>query len=257
MTADAQQPVRRLIVNADDFGLSSSINEAIVRGHREGILTTASLMVNEPAFKEAVAIAKDNPRLGVGLHLWLSSSPVSAGFRFFFRPSVHPKLRSDIRAQIERFIASGLTLDHVNSHHHLHMHPSVLGILLECLREFKILHVRLTREPVCINLRHIAGRRFRNLTHALIYLMLARRARPSFRKSHLRYPQFVFGLMQNHAVDEAYLKRLLPVLPEGDSELYSHPSMDEFRHEFDALVSPRARELVQRLGIRLIRYQDL
>jgi len=257
MTADAQQPVRRLIVNADDFGRSSSINEAIMRAHRGGILTTASLMVNEPSFKEAVAIAKDNPQLGVGLHLWLSSCPVSAGFRFFFRPSLHPKLRADIRAQIERFITSGLTLDHVNSHHHLHMHPSVLGILLECLREFKIVHVRLTREPICINLRNIAGRRFRHLTHALIYAVLARRARRLFRRNHLRYPQFVFGLMQNHVVDETYLQQLLPVLPEGDSELYSHPSMDEFRHEFDALVSPRVRELVQRLGIRLIRYQDL
>ena len=59
----------RLIVNADDFGRSRSINEAVIRAHREGILTTASLMVNEPACAEAVALAKENPRLGVGLHL--------------------------------------------------------------------------------------------------------------------------------------------------------------------------------------------
>jgi hypothetical protein len=63
--------------------------------------------------------------------------------------------------------------------------------------------------------------------------------------------------MQNHAVDEDYLKQLLPALPAGDSELYSHPSMDDFRHEFDALVSPGIAELVRRLGIQLIRYQDL
>ena len=62
---------RRLIVNADDFGRSSSINEAVIRAHREGILTTASLMVNEPACEEAVALAKENPRLAVGLHLTL------------------------------------------------------------------------------------------------------------------------------------------------------------------------------------------
>src|ERR1041384_1807606 len=62
---------RRLIVNADDFGRSASINQAVIRAHREGILTTASLMVNEPAFAEAVALAKVNPRLGVGLHLTL------------------------------------------------------------------------------------------------------------------------------------------------------------------------------------------
>src|ERR1051325_4807396 len=62
---------RRLIVNADDFGRSSSINQAVIRAHREGILTTASLMVNEPACAEAVQMANDNPRLGVGLHLTL------------------------------------------------------------------------------------------------------------------------------------------------------------------------------------------
>ncbi len=60
---------RRLIVNADDFGASSAVNQAVVRAHREGILTTASLMVNEPGAEEAVALARENPRLGVGLHL--------------------------------------------------------------------------------------------------------------------------------------------------------------------------------------------
>src|SRR6185369_1031689 len=101
-------PARRLIVNADDFGRSSSINEAVIRAHREGILTTASLMVNGRACAEAVALAKENPRLGVGLHLSLvcgrsalkpteipglvnnryefSDNPVTAGFRYFCLP---------------------------------------------------------------------------------------------------------------------------------------------------------------------------
>jgi hypothetical protein len=58
-------------------------------------------------------------------------------------------------------------------------------------------------------------------------------------------------------VDEAYVSKLLPVLPRGDSELYSHPSLDEFKHEFDGLISAQVKEQVQRLGITLIRYQDL
>ncbi|PYI99964.1 MAG: hypothetical protein DME25_21765 [Verrucomicrobia bacterium] len=68
-------PPRRLIVNADDFGRSRSINAAVIRAQREGILTTASLMVNEPASEEAVALARDNPRLGVGLHLTTPRCP--------------------------------------------------------------------------------------------------------------------------------------------------------------------------------------
>jgi len=170
---------------------------------------------------------------------------------------LRPELKAEIRAQIEKFRATGLTLDHVNSHHHLHMHPTVIRIVLECLRELDIMHARLTWEPFWINVRHVPGRRFRNLTHALIYSVLARGPRREFRKRQIRHPQFVFGLMQNHAVDEEYLNQLLPGLPEGDSEVYSHPSLNGFRHEFEALISPRVRELVERLGIRLIRYQDL
>jgi hypothetical protein len=67
----------------------------------------------------------------------------------------------------------------------------------------------------------------------------------------------VFGLLQNARVDEGFLSRLLPALPRGDSELYSHPSLDEFRNEFEALISPRVRRLVDHLGIKLIRYCDL
>src|SRR5258706_13042294 len=69
LTKPHQAPLRRLIVNADDFGRSRSINQAVIRAHKEGILTTASLMVNEPAFAEAVELAKANPTLGIGLHL--------------------------------------------------------------------------------------------------------------------------------------------------------------------------------------------
>ena len=255
--ASGYQPRRRLVVNADDFGKSASINEAVARAHREGILTTASLMVNEPACAEAVALARQNPLLGVGLHLALSEEPIAAGFRFFFNRAARPQLRAEIRAQMEKFIATGLTLDHVNSHHHLHMHPTVSGILLQCLREMKITRVRLTREPFWLNVRHVPGRRFRNWPHALIYVLLARCARRRFRQAQIRHPRYVFGLMQNHAVDERYLNQLLPALPDGDSELYSHPSLNGFRHEFDALISPRVCDLVERLGIGLIRYQDL
>ena len=73
----------------------------------------------------------------------------------------------------------------------------------------------------------------------------------------IRHTDAVFGLLQNGRVDEDYLTRLLPQLPPGDSELYSHPSLEDSQHEFDALVSPRVRDLIRQLGLKLIRYQDL
>ena len=101
-----------------------------------------------------------------------------------------------------------------------------------------------------------ARRRYR-AGHAAIYFVLSWLAQSRFRQKTFRHTQRVFGLLQNDRVDEAYVLKLLDVLPSGDSELYSHPSLDKFKHEFDALVSPRVKEKISKLGIQLIRYQDL
>ena len=77
------------------------------------------------------------------------------------------------------------------------------------------------------------------------------------RRLNVKHTRAVFGLLQNARVDESYILRLLPKLPPGDSELYSHPSLDQFKHEFEALISAKVKALIDRLGIRLIRYQDL
>jgi hopanoid biosynthesis associated protein HpnK len=271
--------VRRLIVNADDFGLSTSVNTAVIRAHRDGILTAASLMVNEPGFDEAVALAKQNPKLGVGLHLSLlcghstlppekipglvnprgefSNNPVSVGFRYFFNRSLREPLRAEIRAQFEKFRATGLPLDHVNGHLHLHLHPTVFRILMEDAEKLGIRRMRLTRDCFWRSTRLARGRWFYRVAHALIHDRLSKRAREPLRQRGIRHAQITFGLLQDSHVDEAYVLKLLPELPPGDSELYSHPSLDEFKHEFDALVSPRVKELVKKLGIELIRYQDL
>jgi hopanoid biosynthesis associated protein HpnK len=270
---------RRLIVNADDFGLAHSVNEAVIRAHREGILTSASLMVNEPGFDEAVKLAKENPKLGVGLHLTLllghaalppeiipglvnargefSNSPVSAGLNYFFKRRLREPLRAEIHAQFEKFHATGLPLDHVNGHLHLHLHPVIFQILMDDADKLRIRHMRLTRDCLARSRRLARGRWFYRVSHAAIYAWLSRRAREPLRRRGIKHAQITFGLLQDSRVDEDYLLKLLPELPPGDSELYSHPSLDKFKHEFDALVSPRVREQIQKLGIELIRHQDL
>jgi len=270
---------RRLIVNADDFGRSRSINEAVIHAHKDGILTSASLMVNEPAFDEAVHLAKNNPTLGVGLHLTLlcghsalppkqipglvngnsefTDSPAGAGFRYFFNSGLQEQLRNEIHAQVQKFRATGLPLDHVNGHLHLHLHPTVFRILMEDATWLGIERLRLTFDPFRLNLKLAFGHFFYRALHACIYHLLSARARRPLQRRQIRHTAYVFGLLQNARVDETYISRLLPSLPPGDSELYSHPSLDEFVNEFQALISPRVREMVQKLGIKLIRYQDL
>jgi chitin disaccharide deacetylase len=270
---------RRLIVNADDFGRSRSINEAVVRAHREGILTSASLMVNEEGFEDAVALARRNPTLGVGLHLTLccghstlppkdipglvnsqrefSNSPALAGFRYFFSPALRIQLKDELQAQFHKFRSTNLPLDHVNGHLHLHLHPTVFDILMELAAGSSITHLRLTRDPFWFNARLMPGRWLYCASHALIHHWLSRHAFPVLRRKTIRHTSAVFGLLQNGRVDERYLRRLLPLLPPGDSELYSHPSLDQFKNEFAALVSPGIKALVQSEDVRLIRYQDL
>ncbi|MBI2927315.1 MAG: hopanoid biosynthesis-associated protein HpnK [Verrucomicrobia bacterium] len=270
---------RRLIVNADDFGRSPSINQAVLRAHREGILTTASLMVNGDAFDEAVRLAREHPQLGVGLHLALicgrsalphdqipglvdpqqnfTNNPVAAGLRYFFDRSLRPQLRREIDAQFQKFFSTGLRLDHVNGHLHLHLHPTVFRILEHNVGDWQITHLRFTRDFFFLNLRLASGRLLYRVGHAVLFWFLSRRVRRALQRERIRHTQAVFGLLQDSHVDEDYVTRLLPRLPPGDSELYSHPSLDQFKHEMDALLSPRVRALVAQQHIQLIRYQDL
>ena len=167
--------MKQLIINGDDFGLSSSVNQAIIQAHQEGILTSTSLMVTGSAFAEAVALAKQNPRLGVGLHLTLVcgrsqlspreiphlvneqgdflTDPVKAGLRYQFSSAARPALRQEIYAQLQAFQATGLPLSHVDGHLHLHTHPVILGILKEFAPEFSIPFIRLPYEELNFTLK--------------------------------------------------------------------------------------------------------
>ncbi len=180
------------------------------------------------------------------------------GCRYFFQRSLREQLRREIHAQFQKFRATGLPLDHVNGHLHLHLHPTVFGILMADAAQLGIKRLRLTFDPLRLNLRLASGHlAYRAAARRHLPPALPARARPALAQRSIRHTDAVFGLLQNARVDEAYVTRLLPSLPAGDSELYSHPSLDEFKNEFDALISPRVREQVKQLGIKLIRYQDL
>jgi len=270
---------RRLVVNADDFGASRSINQAVIGAHRDGILTSASLIVNGDAAAEAVELARQHPRLGVGLHLTLirgrsclgpaalagmvdqrgrfSDQPVFAGLRYYFEQRRHADLEREVAAQFERFNSTGLVLDHVNGHLHFHMHPTVVGILLRRAEDWGIRAMRLTRDPLWLNLRLSRGHYGYRVSRALVFRGLGRWVGARLRPKGILHTDRVFGLLQDGRVDVGYLERLIPCLPPGDSELYSHPSLDEFRAEFEALIAPRVRALVEEHRVTLARYQDL
>lgn len=284
-------PRRRLIVSADDFGMSAGANAGIIRAHREGILGDASLMVNGQAFAEAVELARDHPRLSVGLHLMLvqgraasppaqvpllagadglfGSMPVVAGMRYFFLPGVRGQLQREITAQLDKFRATGLPLSHVDGHLTIHVHPVVLDILLAVRERYGIRAVRLPREPLTPALRYDRRHLPRKLFEALSFNALSRWALPRLRRAGVRHPDRMFGLHQTGHVSDDYLLSVLAELPPGVSEIYCHPAVvdDEARRwrpadyeseqEVAALTSPRVRDAIERSRIELITYRDL
>lgn len=269
----------RLVVNADDFGSSRGANAAVLRAHREGILTSASLMVTGEAAEEAAAMARANPSLGVGLHLalacarsllgparvpglagpggHLASSPVAAGFRYFFLPGLRRQLADEIGAQMARFVELGLVPGHLDGHCNLHLHPTVAGLVRERGPAWGLRTFRLTRDPLRLNLRIARGRLPYRVSHALVFGVLSALARPWLRRAGIGHVDRVFGLLQNDHMHEEYLVRLLSAIGPGAFEVYAHPDDGPGRHEADALCSPRVRALVGERGIRLVRHADL
>jgi chitin disaccharide deacetylase len=247
---------RRLIVTADDFGLSPAVNEAVERAHREGILTSASLMVAGPAAADAVDRARRLPRLAVGLHLvavegpaclpgvalpdlvdasgWFPPAQLRLAVAYGFSRRARAQLAAEIRAQFAAFAATGLTLDHADAHKHMHLHPVVGSLLIRIGREFGLRAVRVPAEP---------GGGALALWCAWL--------RMAARLAGLAVNDRVYGLRDSGRMDLARVQAILDRLPSGLSEIYAHPATEQDallarlmpgyapRAEFEALLAAR------------------
>jgi predicted glycoside hydrolase/deacetylase ChbG (UPF0249 family) len=252
---------RRLLVNADDFGDTPQVNAAVIRAYREGILRFASLMVLRPAAAEAAALAKDNPGLGVGLHLELcAEAPEKAGLRYFFDPRARAGLEGEIRAQVERLLALGVTPTHVDGHINVHVHPVIFPVLCRVAREYRIPRVRLPSGEWPAY-RALLGPRLSKAVLAGTFEALGGAVRGA--AAGLAVPN-TWGLLNSGLMGEEYVLGLLERLPEGDSELYFHPTTDpalsangvptpshQSVQELQTLLSPRVRAALAEHRIEL------
>lgn len=281
--------MRRLIVTADDFGLAEPVNDAVERGHCEGILTTASLMVAAPATEDAVARAKRLPELRVGLHLVLvNGEPVlppdrvpllvdrdgrfpsdlfAAGVRTFFTPGIRAQLEAEIRAQFERFRSFGLRLDHVNAQNHFHVHPTVLTALLRVGREFGMRAVRVPYEPFAPSWRAMHTQPGARLAAGALVGPWAALMRARLRAAGVACNDYVFGMHDTGHMTRDRVQRYLAQLPDGVTELYLHPATHrwpeafpasyDFAGEFQALVDPGVKHAVQTSGAQFVSFSEL
>lgn len=280
--------LKKLVINADDFGLSSGVNRAVEQAWQQGILTQASLMAGGDAFDEAIAIAERNPGLQVGLHLTLvqgrpvlppdkvpglvtangcfPDNPVLMGMKLFFDPTIRMQLRNEIEAQILKVKQAGIPLSHIDGHLNIQMHPTVFSVLSELMQLHGITSFRITRERLLQNLRHDRTRLAGKLAERLIFGALASHAQPSLRYHDITTASEVKGVLNSGRMTEDYLLAITENLRPGLTEWYLHPGclpdseisrrMPDYHHEQElaALLSPRLRFRLQELGVTLTNY---
>lgn len=222
-------------------------------------------MVGAAAADDAVERARRLPDLAIGLHVVLVNGRpilpaeqipdlvgrdgefltdlVAAGVRFFFRPGVRAQLAAEIRAQFERFAQTGLALDHVDAQNHMHVHPTVFGLIQRIGREYEVRAVRIPREPFG-GTRTIAP---------WLALMRARTARAG-----VVCNDYVYGVTDVGALTEQRVLQILGSLPDGVTEIFFHPSVDSRgAHELASLLSSRVRDAIAQNNIMISTYGEL
>ncbi len=245
-------------------------------------------MMGGSATADAVARARRLPSLGVGLHVVvvrgravlphaaipdlagpggdLKIGLVKAGFSFFFLPAVRRQLEAEIRAQFEAFRETGLRLDHVNAHNHMHLHPTVLGIILALGRGYGAKAVRLPYEPFLASWRASREGFLRRLGFSLFLLPWISAMKWRIRRAGMRCNDYMFGMHDSGRLTEDRVLCFLSNLPQGITEMHFHPATRRpadanpayaYEKEFEALMSPRVAKAVREAGIRTIGFADL
>jgi predicted glycoside hydrolase/deacetylase ChbG (UPF0249 family) len=282
--------MKKVIINADDFGLIRGVNEGIVKAHQEGILTSATLMANMPGFDHAVEMAGANPELGVGAHLnILRGQPLSPAQKvdsllsreLRFIPSVANLLRRmalkrvsfdeierEFRAQVEKVKGAGIDPSHIDSEKHIHLIRPLFRIVLKLAKEYKIDKIRFIQE-YCISAR--PGQMFKSMFISLSLTSMKKK----MVQEGIRSPDNFYGVCDSGRITAAKIRRALQKAKEGVTEIMVHPGfitqemielekqigpyyINKYREkELDALLDEKLPEIIADMGIQLINFNHL
>ena len=277
---------RRLIVHADDFGLSERVNEGIVDVHRDGVLTSTSVIASGPAFEHAIALSRATPTLDIGVHLTLvEEEPVAAANviptlldsngRFYCDAGTFMKryllgaisideIGRELDAQIGKVIAHGVKVTHVDGHQHLHMVPGIRRIVGGLARKYAIPSIRYPKETLQLYMLHE-----RESLVRVPQLLVLNTFCTFARTADAKRPDHFCGFFYGGRLTKDNLMRTLRHLPSsGTSELMCHPGLSDpdsryahwgyhWKDEHDALIDPEVKDYLNGNGIRLISYADL
>lgn len=278
-----------LIVNADDFGLHSAVNQGIIEGYHKGCLRSTSLIVAGMAAEEAVALAHDNPGLGVGVHLTLvAERPVLPPERIPSLIGTNGYLLPDHVAFIRRYVSGGICKDelraeceaqillaqkfgicptHLDSHQHLHVLPGVVKIIVDLAQKYNFSKVRLPAEP-CFFRGGYPASAGRYIAKCGLTIC-ARMAKKAMYGVGIKVPDYFFGMLAGGHLYKKHFLSILRALPDGVSEIMVHPGnnnciLNDIYHwgyhweeELDSVTSAETMEFIRNQHIGLISYREL
>ena len=249
-------------------------------------------MVTAPECADAVSRSRSLSNLNIGLHLVLTEGraclppaqipdlvdrngafhkhQISSGIKFYFLPHVRRQLEAEIRAQFEAFKQTGLRLDHVNGHQHMHIHPTVLEMIVRIGKDYGLKAVRVPHEPPLESLIFSQRQKLQRHAHWLFFKPLVAHMKKTLAANRIAYNDYVFGLHDSGHLNIETLVHMLPHLPDGLLELYLHPATElwenpaappaggyEYVAEYEALIHPRIKRLIEKFSIELSSYGSL
>jgi hopanoid biosynthesis associated protein HpnK len=281
--------MKKLIINADDFGIHESVNRGIIDGFRRGCISSTTLMPGASAFEQAVALAADNPGLGLGVHLTLvgevavappaevaslvdSNGRLPLEYGRFLQLFVTGRIfladiRRELEAQVHKVAATGLPITHLDSHQHLHVVPGIVDIVLDIAKQFQVKAVRVPTEPICFfggfscNAGRFIGRGGLSV--------LASLARGKARKAGIKTTDHFYGMLAGGNMTEPHLLTIINRLPYGTTEIMMHPGADDstmtnqygwnynWQAELAAVTSAHVSNRLTQEEIKLITFGDL
>ena len=281
--------MKRIILNADDFGRHPCINEAVVKGLTRGWLRSASLMAVGPAFDEAIQICKQHPELGTGLHLTLiDGRPIlpaddipslvtdtgyfhadhNAFLKQFLRGRIRlDEIRRELAAQLQKMRATGIEPDHIDSHQHLHVLPGIIDIALDLAKTAGIPALRIPTAPLKAPNGLLSDGLGAFIGRAGLHT-LAAIARRKANRAGLYAPEHFAGIVAGNAVDLDYLAAILKHLPDGTTEVMLHPGTNnallqaecnwnhDFVKELEAITSPEIHLQLAQYHIECTNFQS-
>lgn len=276
----------RLIVHADDFGISQKINEGILHAHAQGILTSTSIIASGAAFEHAIEICRLVPTLDVGVHLTLVeerpllradavASLVNNEWRFhqnakkfakkYFTGKIRlQEVKNELEAQVRKVLSRGINVSHLDSHQHLHMLPKVHEVTVKIAKQFGIPAIRSTREKI-----HLGMLKNMGLFSRLFFLLVLNRIPRLPEDPEIKRTDYFLGFFFSGILNKMNLMKVFHRLPHtGTCELMCHPGFDDpnsrythwnynWNDELNALTDPDVKEFIASNNIELISFRQL